>query len=101
MIEMKYGLIVRDEQDKRLVATATHLEPRTGTRHNGVNPRFLSHCRALLRFYPGAFSIEVVLLAGRSPGVAVEDLPPVLWLEKSEELLGALSYRFPVEQVMQ
>ena len=97
MIILRYALIVRDRQGNRLAVVATHRTPRTGTGHNGVSPSFLRHCRATLALDPEGWSIETVSLTGWSPGVDVESLPPVLWVEKTEQE-GSLSYCFPIEK---
>ena len=94
MIVLRYALIIRDNQDKRLAVVATHREPTTGTRHNGVAPSFLRFCRSLFVLHTGAVSVETVSLASWCPGVDVESLPPVLWIEKTEKI-GHLAYSFP------
>jgi hypothetical protein len=97
MIELKYALIIRrEDEDTRLACVSTHREPRTGTGNNGASPAFLDYCRSVLRTYVGGFSIEVKSLATWKPGINVEDLPPVMWVRKSEEFNGrGLVYCFP------
>ena len=95
MIILRYALIVRNEQEKRITVVCTHREPRTGTRHNGVSSSFLRLCRSVFALHPGARSIEVVSLAPWSRGVDVESLPPVLWIEKTEQE-GRLACGFPL-----
>lgn len=98
MIILRYALIVRDRQENRVAVISTHREPRTGTGHNGVTPCFLRFCRSVFALHPDAASVEAVSLAPWHPGVDVEGLPPVLWVEKTEERANGLAYSFPLEQ---
>ena len=98
MITNKYALIVRDDQDNRLAVVSTHREPRTGTGHNGIDPRFLNFCRSVLSLNPTARSCEAVSLEPWRPGVDVETLPAVLWVEKTAEPADGLACRVPLKR---
>lgn len=97
MIVLRYALIVRDRQENRLAVISTHRTPRTGTGHNGVTPSFLGFCRSVFALHPDAASVEAVSLASWHPGIDVESLPPVLWVEKTAEHANGLACSFPLE----
>lgn len=106
MIKLKYVLIARDDQDKKLMSVSTGCELFRGVRNRCVAPAFHRYLQSIFRMHPTVTRIEVMDLAGWVPGVDVESLNWLLTASKTEETRAlserALVFSFPdaVESVV-
>lgn len=99
MIKLKYVLIARDDQDKKLMSVSTGCELFSGVRKRCVSSKFHRYLQSVFAMHSTAVRVEVMDLAGWVPGVDVETLPWLLTASKDEETRAlsdrALLFSFP------
>jgi hypothetical protein len=93
MSEIRYALVCRDEQGKKIGSVGTRLD--LLGKHQKVTPQFHRFCLSVFALNLAAVTVDIV---SWFYGVDLERAKVILVVRRSEELVGSLVYSIPEQE---
>lgn len=94
MIKLKYVLLARNAQGKKVSVVSTGWEITRGVRGRCIDPHFQRFVWSCFALSSETVSVEAFDLAPWKPGTDIESLPSVVLIHKVSEYTRELAFSF-------